>query len=126
MLSTETFLAFYYFGFGFVIFLGWACVTDTSGSPADPARRNRLHRLAAGLAILGVLHPALALAGRDIAAEMGRSDGLPDPRAPRTLRVTNSGLVVAVAVATLIIASQIATLEDAPVLRQIRTELPFA
>lgn len=126
MLSTETFLAFYYFGYGFVIFLGWACVTDTSGPPADLAQRTRLHRLAAGLAILGVLHPALALAGRDIAAELGRGDGLSDPRAPLTLRVTNWGLLLAVAVAALIIASQIATLEDAPILRQIRTGLPFA
>ena len=125
MLSTETFLAVYYIGFGFVIFLGWACVTDTSGSPPDHGRRNRLHRLAVGLAILGVLHPALALAGRDIAAEMGRSD-LSDPRAPRTLLVTNWGLALAVAVAALIIASQITALEDAPVVRQIRTGLPFA
>lgn len=125
MLSTETFLVLYYLGYGFVIFLGWACIVDASGAPSEPSRRIWLHRLAVGLAIVGVLHPALALAGRDIAVELGRSDGLSDPKAPRTLRVTNWALAFGVAGAVLIIASQLDPLEDAPIFRQIRTGLPF-
>ncbi len=29
-MAHETFLAFYYLGFGFVVFLGWACVIDAA------------------------------------------------------------------------------------------------
>lgn len=126
MLSTETFLALYYLGYGFVIFLGWACIVDASGAPGEPSRRDRLHRLAVGLAIVGVLHPAFALAGRDIAVQLGRSDGLSDPNAARTLRATNWGLALGVAVAALIITSQVDSFEDAPGFRRIRTGLPFA
>lgn len=125
MLNTESFVALYYLGFGFVIFLGWACIPDASDGRVDSVRRNRLHSLAVGLAVVGVVHPAFALAGRDVAAQLSRPDGPHDPGAPGTVRVTTSGLAVALSVAAIVIASQLGPFEDAPVLRQIRTGLPF-
>lgn len=126
MLSTETFLAVYYLGYGFVIFLGWACLADTSDGPGGPNRRDRLHRLARSLVVVGVLHPAAALAARDIAAQLTRPEGPHDPRVSRTIRATNGGLALALAVAAVVVTSQLGPFEDAPVFRQVGAGLPFA
>ena len=118
MLSTETFLAFYYLGFGFVIFLGWACLTEITDAV-------RIRRLAVALALAGVLHPALALAGRDLAGQPGRAGAYPDAGALATVRTTTWALVVALGVAALVVASQLGPLENLPILRQVRSGLPF-
>lgn len=125
VLNTEIFVAVYYLGFGFLIFLGWMCILDASGPPVDQVRRNRLHRLAVGLATVGLVHPAFALAGRDLAAQLGRVDGPYNPKAASTLRITTWGLAVALTVAVLVVAAQLGPLGDAPVFRQIRSALPF-
>lgn len=126
MLGTETALALYYVGFGFVIFLGWAAIADELNRTVEPVRRNKLYRLAVGLALAGVLHPGFALAGRDIAVQLGRVDGPPDPGGDRTIRVANWGVVVALSLVALVLASHLGRFEDVPVFRQIRAGLPFA
>lgn len=107
MLGRATFLAFSYLGFGFVAFLGWACVTDSSGRALDAARTTRLRRLAIGLAVVGLLHPALALAGRDLATQLRDRDGPPDPRARRTVLLTGWATVVALGLATVVVLGQV-------------------
>lgn len=126
MLNTGTFLALYYLGYGFVIALGWLCIPDPSGRAIDPEGRNRLHRLAIGLALVGVIHPVLALAGRDVAVQLSRSEGPFDPRASTTVRVTSWGLWVALGLALLVVASQLGPFDGVPVFREIRAGLPFA
>ena len=126
MLGTATFLAFYYLGFGFLAFLGWACITDSSGRPAAPLHRKRLRRLSVGLALVGILHPALALAGRDLAAQLRDTDGPPDPDAGRTLRITGWAVVAAVGLAVLVVLSQLGPFEAVPGIRQIRAALPYS
>ena len=125
MLNTETFLFIYYIGGGYVIVLLWMCVSDPSGRPVGPAVRRRLHLLAGALAVVGALHPVLALAGRDIAQQLRGADGPPDPRAHRTLRLTSWGFAVALGVLVLVIVSQLRPFEDAPGFRQIREALPY-
>ena len=125
MLTTATFLFIYYVGCGYVIVLLWMCVTDPSGRAVEPAVRRRLHRLAVGLAVAGVLHPVLALAGRDVGEQLRRADGPPDPRAHRTVRLTNWGLAVALGVLGTVVVSQLGPFEDAPVLRQVSEALPY-
>ena len=126
MLNTASFLLLYYFGYGFVLALGWLCIPDPSSRAQDPEGRNHLHQLARGLAVVGVIHPVLALAGRDVAVRLSRSDGPFDPRAPQTVRVTRWGLWVALGVTLLVVASQLGPFDGVPVLRQIRAGLPFA
>ena len=123
MLGTATVLAFYYLGFGFVAFLGWACVTDSSGRALGPVRAKRLHRLARGLAVVGLLHPALALAGRDLATQLRDADGPPDPRARTTVRLTGWATVVAVGLAALVVLGQLGTFETLPGLGRIGAAL---
>lgn len=126
MLTTETFLALYYLGFGFVIFLLWAVIAQEADDALAPSRRRRLHQLAFGLATVGVLHPGLALAGRDLAVQLGRADRPHDARAAGTLRLTSGCLGVGLGLAALVAASHLGPLEDVPILRQLRRGLPFA
>ena len=122
VLSQEAFLTIYYLGYGFVIFLAWVCITGTPNRPADHHRRRVLQRLAA---VAGVLHPALALTGRDIAAQLAATDGQPDPNADRITGLTNLGLAVSLVLAALVIASHFRTFEDVAVFGHIRDRLPF-
>lgn len=65
---TETLVA-YYLGGGFVILLGWvACLPDRQ---LDRAGARRYLRWSTVAAVAGLLHPALALAARDIAGQVG-------------------------------------------------------
>lgn len=107
MPTTATTVAIYYLGFGFVIFLGWACIALEPLASPGADRRRRLHRLAVALSVAGVLHPALALAGRDIAAQLGRADGPHDPRARRTLLVTSSALAIALVLFAAVVTSAV-------------------
>lgn len=125
MLNTEAFLLIYYVGYGFVIFLGWMCVTDPTGRAVDARRRRGLHRLALGLAVAGVIHPVFALAGRDIGRQLGLTDGLPDPQAAQTVQLASLGLAVGLSLLAAVIVSQLAPFEDVPVFRQIREGLPY-
>lgn len=126
MLTTETFLALYYLGYGFVIFLGWACLTDSSSGPLTSARTRRLRRGVIGLAVLGVVHPAFALAGRDLASQLGRPDGPPPPGAAVTELVSTWGVAVSCTLAAGVIASRLSVFDEAPFLRQVGAGLPFS
>ena len=104
MLGTDISLVLYYLGGGFVIFLGWAAVAGEPDRAIGPRPRARLHQLALGLAVAGLLHPAFALAGRDLAVQLGRTEGVHDKRSPATVRLTTIGLVVSIAAGALVLA----------------------
>jgi hypothetical protein len=126
VLGTQANLALYYLGFGFVIVLGWAAIADELNKTLEPAARTRMHRLAVGLALAGLVHPAFALAGRDIAGQLGRADGPIDPMAGRAVKITTWGVVAAMCVVAVVIASHLGRFDDAPILQDIRDGLPFA
>lgn len=104
MLGTDISLVLYYLGGGFVIFLGWAAVAGEPDRATRPRPRARLHQLALGLAVAGLLHPGFALAGRDLAVQLGRTEGVRDQRSPTTVRLTTIGLVVSTAAGALFLA----------------------
>lgn len=126
VLGTETLLLMFYLGFGFVILLGWAAIADELNRPLTSAARIRFRRLALVFAVAGLLHPAFALAGRDVAAQLARADGPTDPGADRVVQITNWAVVAAVGLAALVIVSHLQRFEDFPVMREIRDGLPFA
>jgi hypothetical protein len=126
VLGTETSLALFYLGFGFVILLGWAAIADELNKSLTLPARLRFRRLALALAAAGVVHPAFALAGRDVAAQLARADGPIDPGADRIVHITTWAVGVAVGVAALIIASHLKQFDDVPIMRSIRNWLPFA
>ena len=69
MLGTTETLLVYYLGLGFVVLLGWAaCQPDHHLE--EPQARRYLRR-ATLAAILGVIHPAVPLAARDIVGQVG-------------------------------------------------------
>jgi hypothetical protein len=70
MLGPSETLLMYYLGFGFVILLGWAVAHPDRALDSDVARRGL--RSATLAAVAGILHPALALAARDIVAQIGQ------------------------------------------------------
>lgn len=122
MPTTETFLFIYYLGCGFVIFLGWMCVADPR--TVSLGRRRGLRRLAVGLAVAGVLHPVLALAGRDIGVQLRLAEPT-DPEAVRTVRIADRGVAAALVVLAAVLLSQLGPLEGVPLLRHIRAGLPY-
>jgi hypothetical protein len=108
VLGTELSLTLYYAGLGFVVFLLWATVAGEPGRTTAPARRGRLHRLAIGMAVAGLLHPGLAIAARDLAVQLGRTEGVHDPRVPATMRLTTAALCISMAVSAALISMVIA------------------
>jgi hypothetical protein len=126
VLGTDALLAVYYLGFGFLIILAWMAIAHMLNETLTAARRTMFHRLALGLAAAGVLHPAFALTGRDIAVQLGRDDGPADPAADRTMRVANVGVAASFCVVIPVLASHLARFEDVPVLQALREWLPFA
>ena len=69
MLGTTETLLVYYLGVGFVVFLGWAtCHPDRQ---LEERQARRYLRGATIAAIVGVIHPAVPLAARDILGQVG-------------------------------------------------------
>ena len=69
MLGTTEALLVYYFGLGFVVFLGWAtCHPDQQ---LEERQARRYLRRATIAAIVGIIHPAVPLAARDIIGQVG-------------------------------------------------------
>jgi hypothetical protein len=59
----------YYLGFGFVVLLTW--VVATPDRPLDETAARRYLRWSTIAAVVGVVHPAVALATRDIVGQVG-------------------------------------------------------
>lgn len=80
MLGTTETLLVYYLGLGFVVLLGWAaCLPDRQLE--EPQARRYLRRSTVA-AIIGIIHPAVPLAARDIIGQVGIDvpDNNPDLR----------------------------------------------
>lgn len=69
MLGPTEIVLIYYLGFGFVILLGWAACHPDRLLDTDGARRYL--RRAALAAVAGIVHPAIALAARDLIGQVG-------------------------------------------------------
>jgi hypothetical protein len=67
--SAEINLLLYYVGFGFVLLLAWAGVLSDA-IRTEPPRRTRTEMTV--LRVLGIVHPAAALAAWDIRRELDR------------------------------------------------------
>lgn len=96
--TTET-LLIYYLGLGFVILLGWAAALPTR--QLDEATARRYIRAATIAAVVGLLHPAIALSARDIIGQVGVElpDGNPTLRHRRQRAAT---VINALTIASLI------------------------
>lgn len=80
----------YYLGLGFVALLGWAGVAQALNEPLDDGRRARWRRASTTLAVIGLLHPAIALVARDVAVQVDRDDDNErDEPTSRHLRLAN-------------------------------------
>ena len=91
---TETLLV-YYLGFGFVVFLGWA--TFHPDRQLEEPQARRYLRRATIAAVVGIIHPAVPLAARDIIGQVGMDvpDDNPDLHR-RHARATTAANVLAV------------------------------
>jgi hypothetical protein len=99
-MSTQEALLIFYFGFGFCIFLGWAGFVGDEINPQMIAlRRVRYDRGARLLAVVGLLHPGLALCGLDVARQLARLEEEPSARSGATLRSAGLGVVISLVVA---------------------------
>jgi hypothetical protein len=77
----------YYLGFGFVVLLAW--VVATPDRQLDETAARRYLRWTTIAAVAGVVHPAVALASRDIVGQVGIE--LPDdPRLRRSHQRTTT------------------------------------
>lgn len=99
--STEALLA-YYLGFGFVIFLGWVAALPTRLLDEPSARRYLRGSTIA--AVIGLLHPAIALAARDIVSQVGIDLPATDTGLRRTTAITNALAALSLIAAAAVIA----------------------
>jgi hypothetical protein len=98
MLGRTGVVLMYYLGFGFTILLGWAaCHPDRA---LDPAAVRRYLRWTSVAAVVGILHPAIALASRDILSQVGlelpNNDDTLTTRHHRATTIVNTCLVLSV------------------------------
>jgi hypothetical protein len=103
--STNALLA-YYLGLGFIVVLGWAA--SHPDRELDHETAGRYLRWSRVAAVVGLVHPAIGLAARDIVGQVG-SD-MPDDTAlrrqqQRTARTANVLAVVSAAVAVALLAA---------------------
>lgn len=98
-MSTQYLLG-YYVAFGFCIFLAWAgFIGDELTRQLEETRRRRYQRAAGVLSVIGLLHPALALCGLDIARQLRQLDEFPSARSETTVRRAASAVAASVFVA---------------------------
>jgi hypothetical protein len=71
MIGSSEILLFYYLGLGFTIFLGWVVFAPAPGLGLSRQAAARYLRWAPFVGIVGVLHPALGFATRDIVDQVG-------------------------------------------------------
>jgi hypothetical protein len=110
MLGVSSIVALYYLAFGFAILLAWAiAVPDRT---LDAAAARRYLRWAALVAPLGLAHPALAWATKDVVDQVGveldEVDALADDdltvRHRRVSTATNATLALSALLAATIVA----------------------
>jgi hypothetical protein len=109
VLGTSSAVALYYLGVGFAALLAWGIASPDRALDADTVRRYQ--RWAPAAAALGVLHPGLALAARDVlsqvALDVPADDTALAARHARARRLVDallvlSGAVTAAAVVTIV------------------------
>jgi len=91
VLGPAEILLTYYLGGAFVILLGWAAYLPDP--PLDAGRAQRYLRWSTVAAVVGLAHPALGLAARDIVGQVGQvgHDAPDDTRlAPRVARTATT------------------------------------
>ena len=94
MLGPTEKLLTYYLGGGFVILLAWAaCLPDRR---LDPDTARRYLRWSTIAAIVGLLHPALPLAARDVTRQVGLELADDDQLTNRHARTTTTVNILAV------------------------------
>jgi hypothetical protein len=101
MLIDQTALLCYYLGFGFVACLAWVGLgfeATTKGSEQGP--RRWLRRTGRACLILGVLHPVVALTGRDVLRQLQLADQ-PELR-PKPSRLADVVVIVSLLMAAVI------------------------
>jgi hypothetical protein len=126
VLSTTASLALYYMGFGFVVFLAWVIAADRLNDDLDAPRRDRFARQARAVALLGILHPALGFAARDVVRQVDvQATDAERGDIARLARVIDAALVVGVAIAIAVVAAHMPQFHDAPGMQGLRSALPF-
>ena len=113
MIGSSEILLFYYLGLGFAIFLGWVALRARSRGLASvrPAAARYL-RWAPFVGILGVLHPALGFATRDIVDQVGIE--LPDDRKLAAKHARVSSVVNASAMVSLVVMAVVLVVNVGP------------
>lgn len=102
MLSGPINLLLYYVGFGYVLCLSWVAVMSDAMKP-EPPRWTR--RATVVLQVIGIAHPAAAVAAWDLRRELERNRGDLRPARGGFPIVMAVSLVIAVAVITVTIAA---------------------
>jgi hypothetical protein len=106
MLGRTGVVLMYYLGFGFIILLGWAaCHPDRA---LDPAAVRRYLRWTGVTAVVGILHPAIALATRDIVSQVGLelpNDDTLITRHNRVTAVVNACLALSLIAAAIVLST---------------------
>lgn len=106
MLGASAAVALYYLGVGFAVLLGWGIAVPDRALDATTIRTYQ--RWTPVAAALSVLHPALALAARDVLAQVALDLPDDDPllaaRHTRATRIVNALLVVSFAATAAILA----------------------
>jgi hypothetical protein len=100
MIGSEI-LLFYYLGLGFAILLGWVVFAPDPGLGLSREGAARYLRWAPFVGIVGVLHPALGFAARDIVGQVGIEP--PDDRELGAKHARVSSFVNASAMASLVV-----------------------
>lgn len=100
MIGSEI-LLFYYLGLGFAILLGWVIFAPDPGLGLSREGAARYLRWAPFVGIVGVLHPALGFAARDIVGQVGIE--LPDDRELAAKHAHVSSFVNASATVSLVV-----------------------
>lgn len=102
--SSEVVLA-YYLGLGFVTLLGWVVAAPEPGRGLSGAVAARYLRWSPLVGVVGILHPALSFAIRDIVDQVGIE--LPDDRELDAKHARASAVVNVYAMASVVLAAVI-------------------
>lgn len=105
MIGSPEGLTFYYVGLGFTILLGWVAVAPEPGRRLSRRVAARYLRWTPLVGIVGVLHPALGFATRDIVDQVGIE--LPDDPELASKHARVSGVVNATAVLSLVVVAAV-------------------
>ena len=70
MFASKATLALYYFGAAYLVMLAWAVVLHDHINDSSDAGRARTTRRATAFLVVGIVHPAFALAAWDLARQL--------------------------------------------------------